>query len=308
VIDVACLSKLTAIARYEVGNPLFVAYVDQVRALARRRRISLKDAVIAWLRGLPQTDDNGRESVRVIACEPDQRARLFPDDPNCFERALAALILLELLDPSWQYTLASVDDPLRHTGILQRPDDSYPWEPIDLFPSSNSDDGGWLGWLREVPRAASTRPTRRARRRTRDANATVQRIFGIVHPIGAGVLDAFGEHGAANFLGDQERHFGLLKQELRRPVVPGMAAQPLPVEQTAPAGPHLPVPALTAPSLSRTSPASATPTHSPQGDMTNGNYDESEKNAPTWTPSGTGSTGAARQATAQAPQRRRYFW
>jgi hypothetical protein len=180
VLDVGCLSRLTAIARHEIRNPLVAEYVERIRALARRRGISVTDAAIVWLQELPQTDDDGRESVRAIACGPDQRTRLFPDDPNCFERALAALILLESIDPTWQYTLASIDDPLRHTGLLRRPGAAYDWEPVDLFPSSGA-AGGFFAWLRGAasPKAKRT-SARRARRRMRQASPkagyVVQRI------------------------------------------------------------------------------------------------------------------------------------
>lgn len=163
VLDVRCLSRLTAIARHEIRNPLVAEYVERIRALARRRGISVKDATILWLQELPQTDDDGSESVRAIACSPDQRTRLFPDDPNCFERALAALILLESIDPTWQYTLASIDDPLRHTGLLQRPGAAYEWEPVDLFPSAGGAAGGFFAWLRGAAGPGAKRKGRRAR-------------------------------------------------------------------------------------------------------------------------------------------------
>jgi hypothetical protein len=176
VLDVRCLSRLTAIARHEIRNPLVAEYVERIRALARRRGISVKDAAILWLQELPQTDDDGSESVRAIACSPDQRTRLFPDDPSCFERALAALILLESIDPTWQYTLASIDDPLRHTGLLQRPGAAYEWEPVDLFPSSGA-AGGFFAWLRGAATSRANRKPRRGRRQARPkAGYVVQRI------------------------------------------------------------------------------------------------------------------------------------
>jgi hypothetical protein len=181
VLDVDCLARLTAIARHEIHNPLVAAYVERIEAFARRRGIELlRDAAIVWLQEQPQSDDDGRELVRAIACNPDQRTRLFPDDPNCFERALAGLILFETIDPSWQYTVASVDDPLRHTGLLMRPNASYEWAPVDLFPSSEG--GGLLAWLRQAARKSSSSrksSARRPRQAGADEAAPVDVIAGV---------------------------------------------------------------------------------------------------------------------------------
>jgi len=49
------------------------------------REIAGKAAVIAWLQGMPQDDDDGSDTAQVIACDVLQRVRLFPADPNCVD-------------------------------------------------------------------------------------------------------------------------------------------------------------------------------------------------------------------------------
>src|ERR1700742_2359144 len=76
--------------------------------------LSSREAVIEWLQSLPQEDDVGDEKVRVIQCDVPQRVRLFPDDPNCVERSLAALLLLEVVAPKTTRALATIEKPMRH--------------------------------------------------------------------------------------------------------------------------------------------------------------------------------------------------
>jgi hypothetical protein len=92
-------------------------------------------AGVSWLRSLPQSDDDGTESVRAVACDVLQRTRLFPDDPNCFERAFAALVLLEVLEPRTERMLVTVEHPMRHTGVVERRGGR--WVALDLFPRRN---------------------------------------------------------------------------------------------------------------------------------------------------------------------------
>jgi len=48
-------------------------------------RYPTTDALAEYLRGLPQRDDLGhaKDGPRVDACEPSQRLRIDPGDPNC---------------------------------------------------------------------------------------------------------------------------------------------------------------------------------------------------------------------------------
>jgi hypothetical protein len=127
--DRECLGKLTKIAREEART---------TKAYNLAASLRTKKGVIKWLQNKPQRDDDGTEMDQVIQCDVAQRARWAPDDPNCFERALAAIVLFEILDPKSQYVLVSVDHPLRHTGLVERRGPRDEWEPIDVFPRRNS--------------------------------------------------------------------------------------------------------------------------------------------------------------------------
>lgn len=127
VNDEECLGQLTTMARELAATTL-------VQTVARR--LKTKKAVVSWLQSLPQTDDVGQESIRFIQCDVPQRVRLFADDPNCVERALSALLLLEALDPRTPRALATVDKPARHTGLVERI--GTKWRAVDLFPRRNA--------------------------------------------------------------------------------------------------------------------------------------------------------------------------
>jgi hypothetical protein len=125
--DGDCLGQLTVFARELAPSTL-------VRSVAAR--LGTREAVVLWFQSLPQTDDFGDERVRVIQCDVPQRARLFPDDPNCVERSLGALMLLEVLDPKTPRALATVDQPERHTGLVEK--SGSHWRAVDLFPRRNA--------------------------------------------------------------------------------------------------------------------------------------------------------------------------
>jgi len=128
--DRECLGQLTVMARELAPTTL-------IRTVAAR--LGSPDAVISWLQSLPQTDDNGGERYRYVACDVSQRVRLLPDDPNCFERAFAALALLEVLDPSTTRMLVTIEQPARHTGVVEKRGGR--WYALDLFPRRNFDLG-----------------------------------------------------------------------------------------------------------------------------------------------------------------------
>ena len=131
--DAECLGQLTAFARELVPSTL-------VRLVAKR--LGTREAVVLWMQSLPQADDHGEEQVRFIMCDVPQRTRLFPDDPNCVERSFGALMLLEALDSKTPRALATVDKPLRHTGLVEHVDGH--WRAVDLFPRRNATrDFGW---------------------------------------------------------------------------------------------------------------------------------------------------------------------
>jgi hypothetical protein len=127
VNDRECLDQLTRFARELAPTTL-------VRSVAAH--LASRDAVIQWLQSLPQTDDDGEEHIRFIQCDVPQRVRLLPDDPNCVERSFGALMLLEALDPKTPRALATVDKPLRHTGLVEQYGGH--WHAVDLFPRRNA--------------------------------------------------------------------------------------------------------------------------------------------------------------------------
>lgn len=165
VNDEDCLGQLTRIAR-ELAPTTLVQLVAQ--------RLGSVEAVIRWLRSLPQSDDDGHEAVRYVQCDVPQRVRLLPDDPNCVERATAALMLLEVLDPKTRRALATVDRPLRHTGVVEYRDGK--WRAVDLFPRRNFDWGHFGGDV----------------------------LQGVHNYVGKPILSFYGLGGAADQLGDQE--------------------------------------------------------------------------------------------------------
>jgi hypothetical protein len=128
--DAECLGQLTIMARELVPTTL-------IRMVAKR--LGSRDAVIQWMQSLPQANDDGAEQVRYIVCDVPQRARLLPDDPNCVERSLGALMLLEALDAKTPRALATVDKPLRHTGLVEQHNGR--WHAVDLFPRRNFEWG-----------------------------------------------------------------------------------------------------------------------------------------------------------------------
>lgn len=268
-------------------------------AAARLRSIR---NVIIYLQSLPQTDDDGSERVQVLACDVPQRLRFLPPDPNCFERTLAALVLMELIDPKAERVPVSIDEPERHTGIVERQPGGE-WQAVDLFPRRNA---GRLG-----------RP-RRAR------NNTVQDVMGIVHPIGRGILGIFGLGSVGDRLGRLEENQGWLKpDEPARPTAPAAPtpahhAPPAPSYRTRPAVFHEQPPAswrapardpeLEAPRPSR-------PVSNPQPFIEAGGPEHGDENyeaAPpaSWAASGesAGAPGRAASSAAVPPTAKRFLW
>lgn len=80
------------------------------------------EALAAWIRSLPQRDDEGvpGDGPKVDACEPPQRLRIPAPDPNCVERAALYLGVAELIDPWPVRQLATLDfDWGRHTFPIE---------------------------------------------------------------------------------------------------------------------------------------------------------------------------------------------
>lgn len=109
--DHECLGSITEVVRSLVDQQ-----DPELSNLARE--LGSTRAAIRWMRSLPQRDDTGEanDGPRVDACAPPQRLRLPAPDPNCVERAALYLVLGELLEPTSQRRLATIDTPVgRHT-------------------------------------------------------------------------------------------------------------------------------------------------------------------------------------------------
>ena len=76
-------------------------------------RFSNLDELAAWIRTLPQRDDEGLpcDGPKIDECRPPQRFRIDALDPNCVERAGKLIAVGEKIDPSRLYRLATTDTP-----------------------------------------------------------------------------------------------------------------------------------------------------------------------------------------------------
>jgi hypothetical protein len=190
--DQQCLDQLTQIIR-----ELYRTTLIQLMA----KRLGSRQAVIDWIRSLPQEDDDGNEPVRYIVCDVPQRVRLLSDTPNCVERATDAALLLEVIDPNRKRALATVDKPLRHTGLVEW--DGQHWRALDLFPRRNATrDFSWGDFGKDV-------------------------LQGVHRYVGKPLLGAYGLGGVADTLGDYEdKAIGRdKKQPEKKPEPPSGSAQ-----------------------------------------------------------------------------------
>jgi hypothetical protein len=119
--DHECLAHVTLYVAENVYRP-------NVVALATRFRTTTD--LVEWLRSLPQRNDDGDTSDGPrLQCDVSQRARIAPNDPNCFERSLTYLLLAEHINPWALRQLATIDTKLgRHTLPLEN------GEPVILDP------------------------------------------------------------------------------------------------------------------------------------------------------------------------------
>lgn len=106
--DRACLGSITEHARERVASA-------EVQAIARRFSSTVELA--AWIRTLPQKNDDGDPADGPkVACDVPQRLRIPTTDPNCVERAAFFAAAAENIDPSALYALATIDtEQGRHT-------------------------------------------------------------------------------------------------------------------------------------------------------------------------------------------------
>ena len=178
VNDVECLGQLTTIAR-ELASTTLIRTVAQ--------HLGTRENVIRWLQSKPQTDDDGKELVRFIACDVPQRVRLLADDPNCVERATDAMMLLEALERmggthALGRALGTVDHPVRHTGLLEKR--GTHWYAVDLFPRRNG--GRNFDW----------------------STFGVGALQGVHRYVGKPILQFYGLGRVADTIGEQEDKLG----------------------------------------------------------------------------------------------------
>ncbi len=128
--DLSCLGTIT-----EVIADLVARRDPLLAELAAKYPTT--EALAAWIRSLPQRDDEGipGDGPKVEACEPPQRLRIPAPDPNCFERAALYLGVAELIDPWPVRQLATLDfDWGRHTFPIEN------GAPVVLDPRVTSEE------------------------------------------------------------------------------------------------------------------------------------------------------------------------
>jgi hypothetical protein len=122
--DHECLGPTTdqIVAEVQAGNP---AIVDLAA------RFTTTDDLAAWIRTLPQRDDDGipGDGPKVAACRPPQRLQFDNRSPNCFERSARFVGAAELIEPERVYRLATVSTP---NGLHTFP--TRDGEPVVLDP------------------------------------------------------------------------------------------------------------------------------------------------------------------------------
>lgn len=92
------------------------------RLVELAQRMKTTAALAAWIRSLPQRDDQGiiGDGFKVDECRPAQRLRIMPDDPNCVERAALYVLVAELIDPRPVRRLSTLDYAWgRHTYPIE---------------------------------------------------------------------------------------------------------------------------------------------------------------------------------------------
>jgi hypothetical protein len=102
--DLTCLGAITEVVAELVDrrDPLLLELAAQYPTT---------EALAAWVRTLPQRDDEGipGDGPKVEACQPVQRLRIPAPNPNCVERSACYLGVAELIDPLPLRQLATLD-------------------------------------------------------------------------------------------------------------------------------------------------------------------------------------------------------
>ncbi len=105
--DLRCLGSITEVVAELATNG------DEVIAEIARKHATT-ESLVAWIRALPQRDDDGEKNdgPKVDECKPPQRLRIPAPDPNCVERAALYLAVAEMIDPQPMRQLATLDTPI----------------------------------------------------------------------------------------------------------------------------------------------------------------------------------------------------
>jgi len=105
--DLACLGSITELVADLVKNG------DPVIAEIAAKHPTT-ESLAAWIRTLPQRDDDGdpKDGPKAESCDPPQRLRIPAPDPNCVERSALYLAVAELIDPAPSRQLATLDTPI----------------------------------------------------------------------------------------------------------------------------------------------------------------------------------------------------
>lgn len=101
--DQECLGAATQLARELVTN-------KDSTALALAEHYGSLGALIDGIRARPQKDDTGdpADGPKLKSCDPAQRLRFAPDEPNCFERTFEYNVVADLLDPDTERAFVTV--------------------------------------------------------------------------------------------------------------------------------------------------------------------------------------------------------
>ncbi len=105
--DLRCLGSITEVVAELVTNQ------DEVIAEIAKKHATT-ESLAAWIRTLPQRDDDGDrdDGPKVDECKPPQRLRIPAPDPNCVERAALYVAAAELIDAHPARQLATLDTPI----------------------------------------------------------------------------------------------------------------------------------------------------------------------------------------------------
>lgn len=115
--DHACLGTITQMIadRVQADDPA-------LREIAEQHRAHGTAGLAAWIRTLPQRDDDGDPSdgPKVDACEPAQRLVVPSAEPNCVERTSLYLGAAEMIDPVPVRQAVTIETPMgAHTFPIE---------------------------------------------------------------------------------------------------------------------------------------------------------------------------------------------